>query len=44
MVDDATLNSLREVLNYTDAQWETWKSNPRNIERAKGGLNFCGSA
>jgi uncharacterized repeat protein (TIGR04076 family) len=39
-VDDMALKSLREMLGYTDAQWETWKSNPRNFERAKGGLNF----
>lgn len=39
-LDDATLKSLRDMLNYTDAQWETWKNNPRNFERAMGGLNF----
>jgi uncharacterized repeat protein (TIGR04076 family) len=40
MLDDATLKSLREALNYTDVRWEKWKSNPRNIEMAKEGLNF----
>jgi uncharacterized repeat protein (TIGR04076 family) len=39
-VDDTALKPLREMLGYTDAQWETWKSNPRNLEGAKGGLNF----
>jgi uncharacterized repeat protein (TIGR04076 family) len=34
------LNSLKSMLNYSDAQWEKWKSNPQNFERAKGGLNF----
>jgi uncharacterized repeat protein (TIGR04076 family) len=38
--DDAALKSLREMLRYNDAQWEVWKSNPRNFERAMGGLNF----
>ena len=39
-MDDAALGSLREMLGYTDAQWEKWKSNPQNFERAKGGLEF----
>jgi hypothetical protein len=26
------LNAAREMLGYTDAQWETWKSNPRNLK------------
>lgn len=38
--DDAALKSLREMLRYNDAQWEAWISNPRNFERAKGGLDF----
>jgi uncharacterized repeat protein (TIGR04076 family) len=32
MVDEATLNFLKEMLGYTEAQWETWKSNPRNLK------------
>ena len=32
MADEATLNSLKEMLGYTEAQWETWKSNPRNLK------------
>jgi uncharacterized repeat protein (TIGR04076 family) len=34
MPDDAMLTGLREMLGYTDAQWETWKSNPRNLKIA----------
>ena len=34
MADDAMLTYLREMLGYTDAQWETWKSNPRNLKMA----------
>lgn len=40
MVDDSTLNSLREMLNYTDAQWATWKSNPRNLKLAEHAMDF----
>ena len=32
MVDEATLSSLKETLGYTETQWETWKSNPRNLK------------
>jgi uncharacterized repeat protein (TIGR04076 family) len=32
MADKATLNFLKEMLGYTEAQWETWKSNPRNLK------------
>jgi len=32
MADEATLNFLKERLGYTEAQWETWKSNPRNLK------------
>ncbi|MFX1563981.1 MAG: hypothetical protein ACFFDP_11820 [Promethearchaeota archaeon] len=39
-MNDAALESLREMLCYTDAQWEKWKSNPQNYKRAKGGLEF----
>ena len=35
MADDAMLTYLREMLGYTDAQWETWKSNPRNLKIAE---------
>ncbi len=26
------MNSLRGILGYTDAQWDTWKKNPRNLK------------
>ena len=39
-MDDAALGSLREMLGYTDAQWEKWKSNPQNYKIARGGLDF----
>jgi uncharacterized repeat protein (TIGR04076 family) len=39
-MDDTALESLREMLGYTDAQWEKWKSNPKNFELAKGGPEF----
>ena len=32
MADEATLNFFKEMLGYTEAQWETWKSNPRNLK------------
>ena len=32
MEDEATLAAVKEMLGYTDAQWETWKSNPRNLK------------
>jgi len=32
MADQATLDFIKEMLGYTEAQWETWKSNPRNLE------------
>lgn len=31
MVDEATLKGIKGMLGYTDAQWETFKSNPRNL-------------
>jgi len=34
MADEAMLNLLREMLGYTDAQWEKWKSNPKNLKMA----------
>ncbi len=34
MADEATLIFIREMLGYTDAQWETWKNNPRNLKIA----------
>lgn len=34
-MDDAILNSIKEMMGYTDAQWETWKSNPRNLKIAE---------
>jgi uncharacterized repeat protein (TIGR04076 family) len=36
-LDDAALKSLREMLRYNDEQWEAWKSNPRNFEKAMRG-------
>jgi len=32
MADEATLNTLRAALGYTDAEWEKWRSNPRNLK------------
>jgi uncharacterized repeat protein (TIGR04076 family) len=32
MVDDAMLELARQRLGYTDAQWEIWKKNPRNLQ------------
>jgi uncharacterized repeat protein (TIGR04076 family) len=32
MVDETILNALKGMLGYTDAQWETWKKNPRNLK------------
>ena len=40
MVNEATLNALKGVLGYTDAQWETWKRNPRNLKVAENLGNF----
>jgi len=34
MTDKAMLTFIREMLGYTDAQWETWKANPRNLKIA----------
>ncbi len=34
MVDDSMLVFIKDMLGYTDAQWETWKSNPRNLKMA----------
>jgi len=33
MVDEATLKGIRQMLGYSDAQWETFKGNPRNLLR-----------
>lgn len=35
MADDATLNFLKKMLDYTEAQWETWKNNQRNLKTYK---------
>lgn len=40
MADQAVLDMLREVLGYTDPQWETWKRNPRNLRIADNLENF----
>jgi len=34
MADEAILALIKEMMGYTDAQWETWKSNPRNLRVA----------
>ncbi len=34
MADEAMSTFIREMMGYTDAQWETWKSNPRNLKMA----------
>jgi len=34
MVDDSMLVFIKDMLGYTDEQWETWKSNPRNLKMA----------
>jgi len=31
MADEARLDFLKEMLGYTEAQWESWKSNPKNL-------------
>ena len=31
MVDETKLKPIKDMLGYTEAQWETWKSNPRNL-------------
>jgi hypothetical protein len=35
MADEGMLKVIKEMLGYTDAQWETWKSNPRNLKIAE---------
>ena len=32
MVDEAMLKAAKEMLGYTDSQWDTWKKNPRNLK------------
>jgi uncharacterized repeat protein (TIGR04076 family) len=32
MTDEVMLKAAKEMLGYTDAQWEAWKSNPRNLK------------
>ena len=34
MADESMLIFLKDLLGYTDEQWETWKKNPRNPKRA----------
>ena len=34
MADETMLTFIREMMGYTDAQWETWKSNPQNLKMA----------
>jgi uncharacterized repeat protein (TIGR04076 family) len=40
MVDDAILNSIKQMFGYTDAQWETWKNKPRNLKLAEHAMDF----
>ena len=40
MVDQSTLDLLRGTLGYTDAQWDKWKSNPRNMKVAENLFEF----
>jgi hypothetical protein len=40
MTDEAMLKAAKEMLGYTDAQWETWKSNPRNLKVLENVGNF----
>lgn len=35
MADVQSLESFKERLGYTEKQWETWKSNPRNLKVAE---------
>jgi uncharacterized repeat protein (TIGR04076 family) len=35
MADEAMLLFIKEMLGYTDTQWETWKGNPRNLKIAE---------
>ena len=37
-MDDAILNSIKDMMGYTDAQWETWKTNPRNLKIAENAM------
>ncbi len=35
MADETTLELIKETLGYSDAQWESWKANPRNLKIAE---------
>ena len=35
MVDETKLKPLKDMLGYTETQWETWKNNPRNLKIAE---------
>ena len=35
MIDETELKPLKDMLGYTEAQWETWKNNPRNLKMAE---------
>lgn len=39
-VNDEMLSSFKEMMNYTDAQWEAWTNNPRNFELLKNGAEL----
>ncbi len=39
MADEGMLAFLKDMLGYTDAEWETWKSNPRNLRIADNVMN-----
>jgi hypothetical protein len=38
MADQNTLDLVRGLLGYNDAQWEKWKSNPLNMKLVESGL------
>ena len=31
-MDETMMDGIKQMLGYTDAQWETWKNNPRNLK------------
>jgi len=41
MVDEATLKLARQMLGYTDAQWEIWKKNPQEATRIAFNKAHC---
>ena len=41
MADEGMLAFVKEMLGYTDAEWETWKKNPRNLKIADNLMNVA---